>query len=200
MTIVMILTTAQAATVAPWLSVRQTEDGDVELHSRRRAIMASFNRSTSVALTIQLCYPVGLIPIPGTFPMPHVRFRAYQGILTVITAGLVLACQSAPPITEGYPHQQSLRGKSKEQVLACAGTPLREWQNGDFTLLRYFREAPLLEESMATSKSSRPTMHHGCWATVSLQNDRVDQVRYRFVPSSIDSSHDCEEIFARCQE
>ena len=85
-------------------------------------------------------------------------------------------------------------------MLACAGAPLREWRSGDFTLFRYYREAPLLEESMVSSKSSRPTVHHGCWATVMLRQDRVDQVQYRFAPSSVDASNDCEEIFAGCQE
>ena len=45
-----------------------------------------------------------------------------------------------------------------------------------------------------------PTVHHGCWATVILQDQRVNQVRYRFVPSSVDASNDCEEIFANCPE
>jgi hypothetical protein len=132
--------------------------------------------------------------------MNHVRVRACHGILTVITAGLLLACHSTPLITEGYPHQQSLQGQSKARVLACAGTPLREWRSGDFTLLRYYREAPLLEESAVSSKSSRPTVHHGCWVTVTLQQDRVGQVQYRFVPSSVDASNECEEIFSGCQE
>ncbi|MEP7154105.1 MAG: hypothetical protein ABI856_20565, partial [Nitrospira sp.] len=120
--------------------------------------------------------------------MHPILSRAFQGLLTVLTAVLLLACHSAAPITEGYPHQESLRGKSREQVLACAGTPLREWQDGEFTQLRYYREAPLLEESMVSSKSSRPTVHHGCWATVMLQHDRVDQVQYRFAPRSVDAS------------
>ncbi len=136
----------------------------------------------------------------GFAVMRPILSRAFQGLLTVLTAVLLLACHSAPLITEGYPHQQSLRGKNREQVLACAGTPLREWQDREFTLLRYYREAPLLEESMVSSKSSRPTVHHGCWATVLLQQNRVDQVQYRFAPSSVDASNDCEEIFARCQE
>lgn len=136
----------------------------------------------------------------GFATMHPILSRTFQGLLTVLTAVLLLACHSAPPITEGYSHQQSLQGKSREQVLACAGTPLREWQDGEFTQLRYYREAPLLEESMVSSKSSRPTVHHGCWATVMLQHNRVDQVQYRFVPSSVNASNDCEEIFARCQE
>lgn len=132
--------------------------------------------------------------------MHPLRIRAFEWILIITAAGLVLSCHSTPPITEGFPLQQSLRGQSKAQVLTCAGAPLREWRSGDFTLFRYYREAPLLEESMVSSKSSRPTVHHGCWATVTLRQDRVDQVQYRFVPSSVDASNDCEEIFAGCQE
>lgn len=153
-----------------------------------------------VALIRQLCYPQCLIPILRTFIMRPVHRRADNGFLIVLMAGLVLGCQSAPPVTEGYPHQQSLRGMSKEQVLACAGVPTQEREEGSATLLRYYREAPLLEESMVVSKSSRPTVHHGCWATVVLQDQRVDQVRYRFVPGSVDASNDCEEIFANCPE
>ncbi len=114
--------------------------------------------------------------------------------------GLVLGCHTIPPVTEGYPHQLAIRGKTKEQVLACAGTPVQEREEGAVTILRYYKEAPLLEESMVSSKGSRPTLHHGCWATVIIQDHRVDHVRYRFVPTSVDASNDCEEIFAQCQE
>lgn len=41
-------------------------------------------------------------------------------------------------------------------------------------------------------------MRHGCWATVSLADEHVTDVRYRFVPDTIDASNDCEEIFALC--
>ena len=140
------------------------------------------------------------IPMLDSCLMHPVIIRTLQGIQITIAAALVVACQSASPIAEGYPHQQTLRGKSKEQVMACAGTPLRESRQGDSTLLRYYREAPLLEESMVSSKSSRPTVHHGCWATVTLLHNLVDRVHYRFVPSSVDASNDCEEIFARCEE
>lgn len=121
-------------------------------------------------------------------------------MLIPVLAGIMLGCHSTPPITEGYPHQRALQGKSKEQVLACAGTPLQEREDGAVAMLRYYKEAPLLEESMVSSKSSRPTVHHGCWATVVIQHQRVDQVQYRFVPSSVDASNDCEEIFANCPE
>ena len=118
----------------------------------------------------------------------------------MVILGMPSACRSTPPLMEGFPHQESLRGKSKEHVLACTGPPLREWTDGAYTQLRYYREAPLLEESMVSSKGSRPTIHHGCWATVILQHNQVDRVHYRFVPSSVDASNDCEDIFASCQE
>lgn len=126
--------------------------------------------------------------------------NVYSSMLIAVLAGTILGCHSSPPITEGYPHQQALKGKSTAEVLACAGTPLQEREEGTVTTLRYYKEAPLLEESMVSSKSSRPTVHHGCWATVVIRHQRVDQVRYRFVPSSVDASNDCEEIFANCPE
>ena len=126
--------------------------------------------------------------------------RLHHGLLSILITGFVLGCQSTPPLTEGYPHQQALQGKTLHQVLACAGNPLQKREDGPVTILRYYREAPLLEESMVSSKGSRPTVHHGCWATVMVQDNRVDRVRYHFVPSSVDASNDCEEIFAHCQE
>ena len=132
--------------------------------------------------------------------MRPIRFRSPATLVILFATGLQVGCQSLPPVTEGYPHQQGLRGQSKQSVLACAGAPLQEREEGAVTTLRYYKEAPLLEESMVASKGSRPTVHHGCWATVILQDQRVNQVRYRFVPSSVDASNDCEEIFANCPE
>lgn len=132
--------------------------------------------------------------------MPPVDLRLSIGLLSILMTGFVLGCQSSPPVTEGYPHQQALQGKTLQQVLACAGPPLQKRENGPVTTLRYYREAPLLEESMVSSKGSRPTVHHGCWATVILQDQHVDRVQYHFVPSSVDASNDCEDIFANCQE
>ena len=132
--------------------------------------------------------------------MYPVDLRRSIGLLSILMTGFVLGCQSSPPVTEGYPHQQALQGKTLQQVLACAGPPLQKREQGPTTTLRYYREAPLLEESMVSSKGSRPTVHHGCWATVILQDQHVDRVQYHFVPSSVNASNDCEDIFANCQE
>ncbi|HVG01642.1 MAG TPA: hypothetical protein VM842_02075 [Nitrospira sp.] len=126
--------------------------------------------------------------------------RNFPGILTIVTGALTMACHNVLPLRDGYPLQELLKQKSKDEVLRCAGPPIREWNDGEFTMLRYYREAPILEESMVSSKASRPTAHHGCWATLTIQHDRIEQVHYRFVPNSVDASNDCEEIFARCQE
>ena len=106
-------------------------------------------------------------------------------------------CATAPQL-EGNPNQQAMVGKTKEQVLSCCGAPLREVTEGELTLLRYYREAPMLEESSVVSKGSRSGIHHGCWATVILQEGRVVEVQYRFAPSTVDASNDCEEIFEPC--
>ena len=71
-------------------------------------------------------------------------------------------------------------------------------RQGEQTVLRYYREAPILEESQPVGKASISTIRHGCWATVVLADDRVVTVHYRFVPASFDASNDCEDIFDAC--
>lgn len=130
----------------------------------------------------------------------HLRTRTRRTLFVASALlgllGLV-GCASAPRL-EGNPHQQAMVGKTKDQVLSCAGAPLRQVTDAELTLLQYYREAPIMEESFAGSKGSRSGIHHGCWATVILQEGRVVEVRYRFAPSTVDASNDCEEIFEPC--
>lgn len=123
--------------------------------------------------------------------------------LPTLTYGFALAvwltsCATPAHIGE-YPNQQRLVGLSKSAVLNCAGHPKKETTDGTQTLLRYYREAPILEESRPVGKGSFATVRHGCWATVVLINDRVVEVQYRFVPPTFDASNDCEDIFDSCQ-
>jgi hypothetical protein len=106
-------------------------------------------------------------------------------------------CSTQAQVGE-YPNQQRVAGQSRTTILACAGTPKKEIRDGELTLLRYYREAPILEESHPVGKSSMSTIHHGCWATIILRDDRVVDVRYRFVPPTFDASNDCEEILEPC--
>jgi len=113
--------------------------------------------------------------------------------------GLVWLTNCAAPARVGeYPNQKAMTGHTRSDILACAGLPTRERTEHDVTVLRYYREAPILEESQPIGKSSVSTVRHGCWATVILAEDRVIDIRYQFVPPSFDASNDCEEIFAPC--
>ncbi|MCP9455568.1 MAG: hypothetical protein NNA18_05610 [Nitrospira sp.] len=113
--------------------------------------------------------------------------------------GAIWLSACATPVEVGqYPHQQRMVGKSMSAVLACAGEPTKTVQDGTMTLLRYYREAPILEESQPTGKSSFATIRHGCWATVIVVDDRVLDIQYRFVPPGFDASNDCESIFESC--
>lgn len=122
--------------------------------------------------------------------------------LLALTLGLIVLlslvrCMSPAQVGQ-YPNQQSMVGKSKAQILACAGSPEKENFDGKKTFFRYYREAPILEESRPVGKGSFATIRHGCWATVGLIDDRVADVHYRFVPPTFDASNDCEEIFEAC--
>jgi len=107
------------------------------------------------------------------------------------------SCATPAQVAE-YPNQQQMVGKPQSAILACVGQPKKETQEGRFTLLRYYREAPIFEESQPVGKGSVSTIRHGCWATVVLTDDQVVEVRYRFVPPTFDASNDCEEIFEPC--
>lgn len=115
-----------------------------------------------------------------------------------LTGGAALVSCNTPAHVGEYPNQQRMMGQSKSAILACAGTPTKETIDGVRTILQYYREAPILEESRPVGKGSFATVRHGCWVTVSLIDSRVVDVQYRFVPPTFDASNDCEEIFDTC--
>lgn len=127
--------------------------------------------------------------------LSHQLFVLAQGLAIL----LWLTSCSTPAQVGEYPNQQRMAGQSKSTVLRCAGLPQKELTDGEQTVLRYYREAPILEESRPVGKSSFSTTRHGCWATVVLVHDRVIDVQYRFVPPTFDASNDCEDIFDSCQ-
>lgn len=100
--------------------------------------------------------------------------------------------------TSAYPAQRALIGKTKQQILACAGLPVDEHAEGDRIVLVYYKEASQLEESFFGSKSSVARGHHGCRSTIVLQQDRVEDVRYESEPSTYQDEDHCEEIFEPC--
>jgi hypothetical protein len=119
-------------------------------------------------------------------------------LLGLVGSFQLMGCSTTAQVGE-YPNQQRMIGRSKSAILVCAGQPRKELNDGKRRLLRYYREAPILEESRPMGKGSFATIRHGCWATVTLIDDRVVDVQYRFVPPTFDASNDCEEIFESCQ-
>ena len=117
-------------------------------------------------------------------------------LLMVGFVGLI-GCAASQPIAPN-PIGKALLGKSKQELVACAGNPLEETKTAEGTVLTYYKEAPMFEESFSLSKGSTSGVHHGCWAHLLMEDDRVVGVEYRSVPRSIDSTDHCEEIFHTC--
>ena len=130
--------------------------------------------------------------------MTGMTVQDFLSLTLALTGGVALASCSIPAYVGEYPNQQRMVGQSQSAILACAGTPKKETIDGERTVLHYYREAPILEESRPVGKGSFATVRHGCWATVILSENRVVDVQYRFVPTSFDASNDCEEIFETC--
>jgi hypothetical protein len=117
--------------------------------------------------------------------------------LVVCTAVWLIGCTASQPIAP-KPTGKALLGKSTQDLVACAGNPLREMKTDEGTILSYYKEAPMLEESVPFLKGSMSGAHHGCWAHLLMGEDRVVGVEYRSVPQSVDATNHCEEIFYAC--
>jgi hypothetical protein len=122
--------------------------------------------------------------------------RAISALVLCIAVWLI-GCAASQPI-EPNPIGKALLGKSKQELLACVGNPLQETKTIEGTVLTYYKEASMLEESFSFSKGSRSGVHHGCWAHLLMGDDRVVGVEYRSAPRSVDATDHCEEFFHTC--
>jgi hypothetical protein len=119
-----------------------------------------------------------------------------ESLLMVGFVGLI-GCAASQTIAPN-PIGKALLGKSKQELVACAGSPLEETITTEGTVLTYYKEAPMFEESFSLSKGSGSGAHHGCWAHLLMGNDRVVGVEYKSVPRSVGATDHCEEIFHTC--
>jgi hypothetical protein len=95
-------------------------------------------------------------------------------------------------------HRPPLIGLTQERLHACAEPPIREASQPASLMLVYYREASMFEESFGSGKGSKPGYHHGCWATVLVEEGRVTGVEFQPVPHAEADNHECQEIFAMC--
>lgn len=116
-----------------------------------------------------------------------------------ILAGLCClhGCATPEPVRV-FPNREAAIGKTTENLVQCAGQPLRQEVQGNKTLFLYYKEAPMLQESFPASKGSFPKPHHGCWAKVVLEEGRVTGIGYQSDPDTFDALSQCEAIFAAC--
>ena len=121
-----------------------------------------------------------------------VRYAA--AVLIVLFSGCV---SGAPEMKTDNPTAKRLVGKTRAELLQCAGTPLREVPYGQGVVFRYYKEASMFEESRPFLKGSIAQEHHGCWASLLLEKDEITGVEFRPVPEGTEYDH-CEDIFVRC--
>jgi hypothetical protein len=118
--------------------------------------------------------------------------------LTLGIAIWLVGCAASQPI-EPKPAGKALLGKSKQELVSCAGNPLQETKTAEGTVVKYYKEASMLEESSPFLKGSRPGVHHGCWASLLIQNDQITGVEFRTVPKGAEKEDDeCKAIFQGC--
>jgi len=124
-----------------------------------------------------------------------------QCMYCALPALLPLVLSTACATTQGAPDDEirtSLLGKSHAEILACAGPPVQKNQTEQGLVLRYYREAPMFDESGVFLKGSRPGVHRGCWVSLLLDKDHVVGAEYRSAPESLRDVRLCDGIFESC--
>jgi len=120
-------------------------------------------------------------------------------LLTLLSYLELSGCATTPTEPPApSPTQKALIGKTQQELMSCVGITPEVKIIGEVTVLKYYKEASILEESSFVSKSSFPRVHHGCWATLALKNERVEGIQYNSVPSSYKDDDHCDEIFENC--
>lgn len=137
-----------------------------------------------------------------TLPFSVRFFRLTKMGLLVLVALLFTACAGGPSDrSDAVKMAGVLKGKTKQELLACAGAPRRESTSEGLAVMVYQEEAELVELSVPGAKSSGPRdVPHRCRATVILKDGRVTDVRYESVPKWLGAENHCDEIFARCSQ
>lgn len=124
----------------------------------------------------------------------------HHGWLAASVLGSLLgvsACQSGPT-SESYQGEKVLVGMAEEELLACAGSPLRRVTQGEATFLLYVNHAGALDRTFAGSKGSISDIRHGCEASITVQAGKVTSVRYRPFPEGSGAYDHCEAIVRHC--
>lgn len=123
----------------------------------------------------------------------------YVALIVSLIAVLLPGCASSPSQYTLQSTAEKLIGKSQADLLQCAGPPLTRISAEQGVILRYYKEAAMFEESRPFLKGSQPGVHHGCWASVLIEDDQVVGIEFKTVPREAEQYGDeCEEIFQAC--
>jgi hypothetical protein len=117
---------------------------------------------------------------------------------TVIVLLLSGCVSGSSEMKTDNPTAKRIVGTSRAALLQCAGAPVKEIPYDHGVIFRYYKEAPMFEESRPFLKGSIAQEHHGCWASLLLESDQVTGVEFRTIPEGIEYDH-CEDIFVRCR-
>jgi hypothetical protein len=118
--------------------------------------------------------------------------------IAILVFLFVVGCAPAPPV-QNHQIRETVIGKTKDAIVLCAGQPVQEVATKEGVVLRYYIEAPMFEESAVFLKSSRPGIHHGCWANLLIDKDLIVGAEYKAVPESFEDVSLCDRLFQSCE-
>jgi hypothetical protein len=121
----------------------------------------------------------------------------FSSFFAFLALSLLSACAS-DPLENPPSFGENLRGKHKQEILACAGPPDSQASTRDGLTLVYTRSAWAVNRSTTTSEDTMTGSRPRCRATITLQDDRVVRVEYQSIPESAQALDHCDRIFFNC--
>ena len=86
----------------------------------------------------------------------------------------------------------------EEELLACAGPPLRRVTQDEAMFLLDVNHAGALDRTCAESKGNISDIRHGCEANITVQAGTVTPAHYRPFPEGSGAYGHSDRIFMQC--
>lgn len=117
--------------------------------------------------------------------------------LAVIVLLSGCAAQQAQPVGGIRAPKIEVAGSSKQELLACAGAPVRHEREEGVEYLTYFTAPAATSGGLLQTMKARRL---SCEATITIRNNTVEKIEYRDGTGEYTEPEQCAPIFERCKK
>jgi PBP1b-binding outer membrane lipoprotein LpoB len=121
----------------------------------------------------------------------------YASVLTAIIFLTGCAAHQTQPMGGIRAPKIEVAGSSKQELLACAGAPVRHEREEGVEYLTYFTAPAATSGGLLQTMKARRL---SCEATIIIRNNTVEKIEYRDGTGEYTEPEQCAPIFERCKK